>query len=101
MMSYREQIIAIVSKHMPSGSKTVDETLKLEELGLASLDVVEIIFEIEEAFQIQVPYTSPGRRVENTTGAGQDKDEFETIRDIVGAVEAVLIAKRGASSAAC
>src|SRR6516165_10170903 len=50
MMTNREQILAIMSKHIPSGSKTVDETMKLDELGLASLDVVEIIFEIEEAF---------------------------------------------------
>jgi acyl carrier protein len=58
-MTYREQILAIVSKHIPSGSKTVDETLTLEELGLASLDVLEIIFEIEETFQIQVPGLLP------------------------------------------
>lgn len=89
-MTSREQILAIVSKHMPSGSKTVDETLKLDELGLVSLDVVEIIFEIEEAFQIEVPYISPSRRVGSATGGGQYKGEFETVHDIIGAVERIL-----------
>jgi len=89
-MTNREQILAIMSKHIPSGSKTVDETMKLDELGLASLDVVEIIFEIEEAFQIQIPYISPSQRGSSATGDYQYKGEFETVHDIIGAVERIL-----------
>ncbi len=89
-MTYREQILGIVSKHIPSGSKTVDETLKLEELGLASLDVLEIIFEIEEAFQIQVPYISPGQQVSSANADGHYKDQVETVHDMVNAVERIL-----------
>ena len=93
-MTYREQIFAIVSKHMPSGSRTLDENIKLDELGLASLDVVEIIFEIEEAFRIQVPYISPSRRVDTASRDGKSKDEFETVHDIIVAVERVLADSR-------
>lgn len=89
-MTKREQVLAIVSKHLPSGSTTIDESRKLDELGLASLDIVEIIFEIEEAFQIQVPYTAPSRRVGNATGEDGYSAEFETVHDIVSAVEGLL-----------
>jgi acyl carrier protein len=89
-MTCRDQILAIVSKHIPTGSKTINENIKLWDMGLTSLDVVEIIFDIEEAFQIQVPYISPGQRVRPETNGGQDMKEFETVHDIVTAVERIL-----------
>ncbi|ABC20849.1 acyl carrier protein [Rhodospirillum rubrum] len=55
----------------------------LSELEISSLDFVEIVFAVEEEFDIEVPYNA------NT----QDQD-FKALGDIVGAVEK-LVEERG------
>jgi len=55
----------------------------LGDLGVSSLDFVEIVFSVEETFDIEVPYNA------NT----QDQD-FKTLGDIVTVVEG-LVAERG------
>ena len=52
---------------------------KLEELEIESLDVVEIIFAVEEKFDIHVPFN-----------ANDQELEFETVGDVVEAVEAFI-----------
>ncbi|CCG09445.1 acyl carrier protein [Pararhodospirillum photometricum] len=55
---------------------------RLGDLSISSLDFVEIVFAVEETFDIEVPYNA------NT----QDQD-FKTLGDIVAAVEALVAAR--------
>ena len=58
----QEKIVAILAKHtsLDSRSFTPDKDLKLD-LGLDSLDVAEIVFELEEAFGIEITDESAER----------------------------------------
>ncbi len=53
-MDLENELRAIIQKKMTSGGDIVGGT-KLSEIGLDSIDVVEIVFEIEDKFQIQLP----------------------------------------------
>lgn len=55
---------------------------KLTDLEIASLDVVEIVFALEEKFDIQIPYNANAAQV-----------EFETVGDVVKAVETIVAEK--------
>jgi acyl carrier protein len=54
-------------------------------LGLESLDAVEMIFDLEEKFDIQIPYNA------NTDNA---RTEFETVGDVVKAVQKLVDEKK-------
>lgn len=56
---------------------------RLAELSIASLDVIEIIFALEERFQIEIPFN-----------ANDARQEFDTVGDIVRAVEAEVAQRR-------
>lgn len=56
-----------------------------ENLGLDSLGLVEIVFAIEEAFDIQVPFNA------NTAGAPQF--DVSTVGSVVAAVRALVTAR--------
>ena len=62
---------------------------KLADLNIASLDVIEIIFALEERFDIQIPF--------NANAAG---NEFGTIGDVVRAVEQATASGGAAQPAA-
>ena len=61
-MEIQEKIIDILAKHTSLDSKsfTLDKDLKLD-LGLDSLDVAEIVFELEETFGIKITDESAER----------------------------------------
>lgn len=58
---------------------------RLADLAIASLDVIEIVFALEERFRIEIPFNANDARA-----------EFETVGDIVRAVQGV-VAQRGAA----
>jgi acyl carrier protein len=53
-MSVEAELRAIISKKAPEGTEFGLDS-KLVEIGLDSLDVVEIVFEIEDKYRIQLP----------------------------------------------
>lgn len=52
---------------------------RLAELDIASLDVIEIVFALEERFGIEIPFN-----------ANDARTEFETVGDVLRAVESVV-----------
>ena len=56
--SVKDRVIAIIAEQavLEPGDVTMDATL--EDLGIDSLGLVESIFAIEEAFDIQVPFNA-------------------------------------------
>jgi acyl carrier protein len=58
-------------------------TDRLEELGLESLDAVEMIFDLEEKFDIQIPYN-----------ANNPRTEFDTVGEVVRAIQDLVDKKK-------
>ncbi len=54
-------------------------TDKLQDLGLESIDALEMIFDLEEKFGIQIPY--------NANSAATD---FSTVGDVVNAIQRLV-----------
>jgi acyl carrier protein len=75
----REQdVFEIVAKQAKTEADKLTRETKLAELDLQSIDVVELVFAIEEKFDIEVPY-APGDQ--NAAGIS-----FQSVGDIVDAV---------------
>jgi acyl carrier protein len=53
-MSVESELRAMISKKAPEGTEFGLDS-KLVDIGLDSLDVVEIVFEIEDKYRIQLP----------------------------------------------
>lgn len=85
MSDVATDVIAIIAKKKRVEKATVEPTDRLLDLGLESLDAVELIFDLEEKFDIQIPYNA------NTNNP---RTEFETVGDVVNAVEALVAQKK-------
>ena len=85
MTEVGETVVGIISsKISPPPAQPLKEDDKLEELGIASLDVVEIIFELEERFDIEIPFNA------NQANA----DPFATVGEVIAAVEGLVASKK-------
>jgi len=77
-------VIEIVSKHAEETAESVNPTTTLDSLGITSLNVIEIIFDIEDHFDITIP----------DYGKAENLDlNFRTIEDIIQAVSALIESK--------
>lgn len=59
MTAVRDQIFDIIAKEGNTDRDRIELASTLEDLEVESLDVVQIIFAIEENFQIYMPYDNP------------------------------------------
>ena len=75
--SISERIRASLAQHLkrPVESIDIDDDLR-EDLGLDSLKMIELVFEIEEAFDFEVP--------------NEDLPQLTTVADVVKYVEGKL-----------
>ncbi|MBT4594431.1 acyl carrier protein [bacterium] len=65
----REKIVRVISEKLKISADEIQDDATLEDLGADSLDVVEIVMNIEEAFNIEI---------------GDDAAEkFKTVGDVV------------------
>ena len=68
----------------PCGSdKTINLADNLQDLGLESIDALEMVFDLEEKFGIQIPY--------NANSAATD---FATVGDVVKAIQGLVEQKQ-------
>ncbi len=81
MSDVTADVIAIISKKLPEPRELARDE-RLEDLGLDSFSEVEIIFDLEEKFDIQIPYNSNDSRL-----------EFETVGQIVDAIQKLVAGK--------
>ncbi|MGE4219628.1 MAG: acyl carrier protein [Alphaproteobacteria bacterium] len=79
MASVEEEIYDIIAEKAAVDRSKLHRDARMEDLEIESLDVVEIIFAVEEKFDIHVPYN-----------ANDSELEFETIGDVVEAVEKLV-----------
>jgi len=78
----RKKVIEIIAEQAILEPSDVSETQSLEDLGIDSLGLVESIFSIEEAFDIQVPFNA------NDPKAGDF--DISSVAAIIGAVEKLV-----------
>lgn len=84
-MINEKDILEIVAKQAKADVAKLTRETKLTDLDLQSIDIVELVFAIEEKFDIEVPYAPSDQ---NSAGIS-----FQTIGEIVDAVDG-LVAKQ-------
>ena len=72
-------VLAIVASKVPNPGQTIQLTDRLEDLGIDSFAAVEMIFDLEEKFDIQISYNSNDAR-----------PEFQTVGDVVAAIQKLV-----------
>lgn len=66
----REQVFAIIAKQVKAEPADIHDDSTLKQLGVSSLDAIEVIFDIEDHFGITFPEQEGGPSFDNDT-AGQ------------------------------
>jgi acyl carrier protein len=84
-MNSEQDVVELIAKQAKVEPASLTRDTKLTDLNLQSIDVVELVFAIEEKFDIEVPY-GPGEQ--NAAGIS-----FQSVGDIVEAVEKLLGAR--------
>lgn len=82
----RDRVIAILAEQAVLDPADVRPNATLEDLGIDSLGLVEAVFAIEEAFDIQVPF--------NANEPRQSEFDISTVDTMVRAVENLIAARR-------
>jgi len=80
--SIRDKVIAIIAEQAVLEVSDVSEAATLEDLGIDSLGLVESIFAIEEAFDIQVPF--------NANEPEKSAFDISSVAAIITAVEGLV-----------
>jgi nodulation protein F len=79
------KIVAILKKNMKEPPETIPLDTKLSDLEIESLDLAAIVFDIEDSFDIQIPYN-----------ANEEVQDFATVGSVVDRVKALIAAKSAA-----
>lgn len=85
MANVESDVLEIIAEQSAVDRSQLTRDSRLEDIEIESLDVVEIIFALEEKFDVHVPYN-----------ANDQELQFETVGDVVDAVTK-LIAEEGAA----
>jgi acyl carrier protein len=85
MTDVARDVIAIIAKKVRVNHPKIEMSDRLQDLGLESLDAVEMIFDLEEKFDVEIPYNA------NTNNP---RTEFDTVGDVVSAIENLVANKK-------
>lgn len=80
-----EQVIAIIAEQAMLSPSEVKLDDNPEDMGLDSLALVEIVFSIEETFDVSVPF--------NANDPASSEFDISSVRKIVEAVKTLVAAK--------
>ncbi|NDE91517.1 MAG: acyl carrier protein [Alphaproteobacteria bacterium] len=78
-----DDVLDIVAQKAMIDRAKLSPEAKLADLQISSLDIVEIVFALEDKFQVQIPFNA------NSTNM-----EFETVGEVVTIVEKLILAKQ-------
>ena len=81
MSDVTSDVIDIIAKKKRVDKPNVELSDRLEDLGLELLDAVEMIFDLEEKFDVTIPYNA------NTANA---RTEFDTVGDVVKSIQKLV-----------
>lgn len=82
------KIIEILKKHMKEPRDDINSSTALTDLKIESLDLAMIVFDIEDGFQIEIPYN-----------ANEDMEDFKTVGSVVERVKSLIEGKAQAAKA--
>jgi acyl carrier protein len=82
MSAVAEGVKEIIRAKTKSGQSEVNDSDWLDELGIDSLEAVEMIFELEERFNIEIP-----------VNANNSETVFKTVADVIRVVEELVTSK--------
>jgi acyl carrier protein len=82
----QDRVIAILAEQAVLEPEQVGLGATLEDLGIDSLGLVEAVFAIEEAFDIQVPF--------NANDPAASEFDISTVETMVRAVENLIAAQK-------
>ena len=86
MVSVADDIVQMITARTTHTGGTIDLSESLDNLGLDSMEVISLIFDIEEKFDIQIP-----------VNANMDI-ESKTFSDLIQAVNQLVAAKQRAAA---
>lgn len=81
----RDKVVAILAEQAVLAPSEVRPEATLQDLGIDSLGLVEAIFAIEEAFDVEVPF--------NANEPGKSEFDISTVEAMVRAVETLVAQK--------
>ena len=82
MADIAERIVEIIAKEAKLDASKLTLGTRLEELKIESLDLVQILFAIEDEFDVYVPYNDEAYKL-------------ETLGDVVDGVNRLIAEKQG------
>ena len=88
MDAVSERVTAIIAEQAMVDPADISTETTPEELGLDSLALVEVVFGIEEAFDISVPY--------NANDPAESQFDISTVGAIIAAVKQLIAEKERA-----
>jgi acyl carrier protein len=83
MVDVASDVADILAPRIRTADRKIRLSDSLESLGLGSLDVLEITFDLEQHFHIEIPFNA-------NTGF-----EFDTVGSLVGAIERLIAENLG------
>ncbi|HYM18641.1 MAG TPA: acyl carrier protein [Micropepsaceae bacterium] len=84
-MSVQTELEGIIKKHAAGKADGLNADTMLAEIGLDSIDMAEIVFEIEDKFRIQLPQNN-------------EQMASATFADLIGLVEGLIAGKPSVAS---
>ena len=85
--SVKSKIVKILSEQTMLDPSEIKENLSLEDLGIDSLALVEIVFSIEETFNITIPF--------NANDPTNSTFDISNVNSIINAVENLIKSPSG------
>jgi len=88
-----DDVRAIISKSLKIPVERLTPDARLDELGAESLDVIEIVFDLEEKFNITIPFKPDEGSRASKAADGNGEMQFSTVGDIADMVKKLIEAK--------
>ena len=83
MADVYEKVVSIIAEKAKVDPSTINRDTQIQDINIDSLDVVEIFFDIEEAFDISIPYNVNEEKL-------TDNANFRTIGNVVDTVSKLV-----------
>ena len=89
-----EAVKSTIAKSLNIPIERLAPDARLEELGAESLDVIEIVFRLEEKFNITILFkTDEAARLTMPDKGGAEEVQFSTVGDLANVVQKLIEAK--------
>lgn len=85
MAEVADGVIEIIAKQAKVAPETLSRETVLGDLGIESFDTIEIVFALEEKFDIEVPF--------NANTEDKSSAAFRTVGDVVDGIQKIVDAR--------